>query len=613
MRKRREVRSIFPKNAVSRIIVFLILALSLLPIGKVVASELFQTGPYEVDVLLIANPSPSYIEQNIVLTVSVTPRDSSAGTASGRVEIRSAGEEVCDLELDSLGQASCHLVFNEPGVIPFQAFYLGINPILPGASNTINHTVLNKHHPIMEVIQDDPDPSILNRDIYANVRVSSEGPIPSGSLIVYRSDTTCLSPDSANAVDQCSAALNVSGEGGCALPLTQEGVVSICSTYSGDYAHYPAISTAEHHYVSNSNTFTTITSISPEPSLAGELLLVQFTVTSPDGVPSTGLVEITGPDGNCMAPVNVGECTIRINQAHLQPVYASYSGEIGGQIELEPSVSDVVMHRVNVAATDIRLDKDTVNAYLGKNTRVATLTALDANIDESHSFVLIDGTGADQNDLFWIDGNQLVARGNLPVSPGIVKFRVMTIDPAGLTFEKVLSLRVVDNSPELPATGFAAGQITKVPDQHVPYQGTDVTLSIPKLGISIPVVGIPYDDNSWNTDWLSNQAGWLNGTAFPGWQGNAVLAAHNYLADGTAGPFIGLERLQWGDIIEVTAFGSTSVYEVRDVKKVKPDDLSVLSHQDEPWLTLVTCKSFSEKTQKYRWRIIVQAVLVDVK
>ncbi|MHB8133095.1 MAG: sortase [Anaerolineaceae bacterium] len=613
MRKRLIRRSIFPKTAVSRIVIILILAIALLPISNVVASELFQNGPYEVDVSLIANPSPSYIEQNIVFTVSVTPRDSSAGTASGSVEIRSGDEKVCDLELNAFGQASCQLVYDQPGVIPFQAFYLGINPILPGVSRTIYHTVLDKHHPLVEIIQDDPDPSILNRDIYANVLVSSVGPIPSGNVILYRSDTTCLSPDSSTAVDKCSAVLNASGEGGCSLPLTQEGVVSICSAYDGDYAHFTAISSAEPHRVSNSNTFTTITSISPEPSLAGELLLVQFTVTSPDGIPSNGMVEITGPDGNCTAPVNVGECSIRINQAHIQPVFASYTGEMGGQIELEPSVSDVVLHRVNVATTDIQLNKDTVNAFLGKNTPVAALTALDANIDESHSFVLIDGIGADHNDLFWIDGNQLIAHGNLPTSPGIVSFRVMTIDSAGLTFEKVLTLRVVDNSPELPETGFAAGQITQIPDQKVLYQSTDVTISIPRLGISIPVVGIPYGDNGWNTDWLTKQAGWLNGTAFPGWQGNSVLAAHNYLADGSAGPFIGLDQLQWGDRIEVTAFGSTSIYEVRDVKKVKPDDLSVLSHQDEPWLTLVTCKSFIEKTQTYRWRIIVQAVLVNMK
>jgi LPXTG-site transpeptidase (sortase) family protein len=190
----------------------------------------------------------------------------------------------------------------------------------------------------------------------------------------------------------------------------------------------------------------------------------------------------------------------------------------------------------------------------------------------------------------------------------------MAIDPAGLTFEKVLTLRVVDNAPLLPATGFAPARVTQLGVQTVAYQDeNEVYLTIPRLDLSIAVVGVPYQENGWNTDWLNNQAGWLNGTAFPGWPGNAVLAAHNYLADGSAGPFKALDQLRWGDKIEITAFNETSIYEVREVKKVKPDDLSVLSHQENAWLTLVTCKSFNEKTESYRWRIVVEAVLVEVK
>lgn len=608
------------KKNILRIAIVVILISALFPIGKVLASELFQIGPYEVDVTINANPSPSYIEQTVEFTINVTLKDSSGGIASGWVELRSGDEKVCELELDSGGQASCQLYFDTPAVIPFQAFYLGVDQILPGASERINHTVMDKHHPLVQVIQDDPDPSIINRDIFANVQVASdEGPIASGSLLIYRSDETCVSPDSASATDFCATTLNAGGEGGCTLPLNQDGYVSICAAYSGDYAHYPEISAAEPHRVSSSNTFTTITSISPEPSLAGEILLVQFTVTSPDGPPADGLVEVIGPDGSCSAPVSTGQCSISIYQPHLQPVYASYAGENyedqnGRFIVLEPSVSDVVMHRVNVAPTDILLDKDKVNAFLGKNTRVATLHAVDANTDETHSFVLIDGVGADNNDLFWIDGDQLVAFGNLPTSPGYVSFRVMAIDPAGLTFEKVLTLRVVDNAPLLPATGFAPARVTQLGVQTVAYQQEkEVNLFIPRLDLSIPIVGVPYLENGWNTDWLNNQAGWLNGTAFPGWLGNSVLAGHNYLADGSAGPFKALDQLSWGDKIEITAFNETSIYEVREVKKVKPDDLSALSHRDNAWLTLVTCKSFNEKTGSYRWRIVVEAVLIEVK
>lgn len=264
MRKKQQAIKVIPKTIVLRIAIVLILVSALLPVGKVLASELFQIGPYEVDVTIDANPSPSYIEQTVEFTVTVTLQDSSGGTASGRVELRSGDEKVCDLVLDSGGQASCQLYFDTPAVIPFQAFYLGVDQILPGASPRILHTVMDKHHPLVSVIQDDPDPSIINRDIFANVRVTSEGPIPSGPLVIYRSDETCLTPDANMATDFCVTALNGGGIGSCTLPLTQEGFVSICSAYAGDYAHYPALSAAEPHRVSDSNTFTTITSISPD-------------------------------------------------------------------------------------------------------------------------------------------------------------------------------------------------------------------------------------------------------------------------------------------------------------------------------------------------------------
>ena len=184
MRKKNKAMGGVLKNNILRIAIVMILISALFPIGKVLASELFQIGPYEVDVTISADPSPSYIEQTVEFTINVTLRNSSGGIASGWVELRSGDEKVCELELDSGGQASCQLFFDTPAVIPFQAFYLGVDQILPGASERILHTVMDKHHPLVNVIQDDPDPSIINRDIFANVQVSSEGPIPSGALVI---------------------------------------------------------------------------------------------------------------------------------------------------------------------------------------------------------------------------------------------------------------------------------------------------------------------------------------------------------------------------------------------------------------------------------------------
>jgi hypothetical protein len=46
-----------------------------------------------------------------------------------------------------------------------------------------------------------------------------------------------------------------------------------------------------------------------------------------------------------------------------------------------------------------------------------------------------------------------------------------------------------------------------------------------------------------------------------------------------------------------------------------PCSTSILGkHEKLPWLTLITCRGYDEKTNTYRWRIVVHhAVLVGVK
>ncbi|MBC7879404.1 MAG: sortase [Anaerolineales bacterium] len=172
------------------------------------------------------------------------------------------------------------------------------------------------------------------------------------------------------------------------------------------------------------------------------------------------------------------------------------------------------------------------------------------------------------------------------------------------------------NLPDLlPFTGFAPDVITTLPAQPADkmYAATDVWLEIPSLGVNMPIVGVPLVDDDWDVSWLVDQAGWLNGTAFPGWEGNSALTGHVYLADGTPGPFIGLGKLKWGDKILVHAYGSLYTYEVRENRTVSPYNTSVLKHEDDSWLTLITCKTYNEATNTYASRIAVRAVLLNTQ
>lgn len=169
----------------------------------------------------------------------------------------------------------------------------------------------------------------------------------------------------------------------------------------------------------------------------------------------------------------------------------------------------------------------------------------------------------------------------------------------------------------LPATGFAPDVVTHLPEQPADSQYTqmnDVWLEIPTLGIKTTITGVPTADGSWDVSWLGSQLGWLEGSAFPGKDGNSVLAGHVVDSNGNPGIFADLGTLKWGDRIIVHAFNQKYVYEVRKVDTtVRPGDLSSLKHQKLPWLTLITCHGYLAEKNTYEWRTVVQAVLIETE
>ena len=167
----------------------------------------------------------------------------------------------------------------------------------------------------------------------------------------------------------------------------------------------------------------------------------------------------------------------------------------------------------------------------------------------------------------------------------------------------------------IPATGFAPNVVTTLPVQPADkaYSEESMWIEIPSLGVMQTIVGVPGPD--WDVTWLGNNIGYLQGTAFPTWNGNSVLTGHVTDANGKPGPFASLGGLSWGSNVIIHAWGQQYVYEVRTVSLwMDPNSTSLLTkHEDLPWLTLVTCHGYDAKSNTYRWRTIVRAVLVQVK
>ena len=169
--------------------------------------------------------------------------------------------------------------------------------------------------------------------------------------------------------------------------------------------------------------------------------------------------------------------------------------------------------------------------------------------------------------------------------------------------------------PLLPSTGFAPHVVASLGAQpeDMKYAATDILLEIPNLGVNIPIVGVPVKNGAWDVSWLSNQAGWLEGSAFPSWNGNSVLTGHVYLSTGLPGPFVNLPALKFGDQIIVHLYSQKYIFEVRTNSLVRANDVSVLKHEEKPWITLITCNAYDQMTNTYLKRVVVRAVFLRVE
>ena len=227
--------------------------------------------------------------------------------------------------------------------------------------------------------------------------------------------------------------------------------------------------------------------------------------------------------------------------------------------------------------------------------------------------------GSSALDLGVLGRDDLFGAGLIQVDAAITSFQATPTPTFTPTFTSTPTFPA--NTPAaallLPATGFSPDRrsiLPAQPDTKTYSDLGDLWLEIPRLQVELPIVGVPLIDNVWDVSWLGDQAGWLNGTAFPTHAGNSVISAHVYDASGNPGPFVHLDTLIWGDQVIVHAFGQEYVYSVRESVLAGPGAIaSVIRHEQYPWLTLITCQSYDEASNSYRLRVVVRAVQVEIR
>ncbi|WP_417068916.1 Ig-like domain-containing protein [Niveibacterium terrae] len=109
-----------------------------------------------------------------------------------------------------------------------------------------------------------------------------------------------------------------------------------------------------------------------------------------------------------------------------------------------PSLSSqVTVHAVNDAPTDISLTSNSIGQSLGSNGTVGTLSATDVD-SNSFTYSLVSGTGSTDNSRFSITGSTLKVNDAATMAAGIYSVRVQVSDGTD-TYQKIFSVTVSDD------------------------------------------------------------------------------------------------------------------------------------------------------------------------
>jgi sortase A len=141
------------------------------------------------------------------------------------------------------------------------------------------------------------------------------------------------------------------------------------------------------------------------------------------------------------------------------------------------------------------------------------------------------------------------------------------------------------------------GPVKKEKMKSIPHNLVGI-IEISKINLKLPI------QKGTSKKVLAEGAGHLEGTAYPGHEGNSAIAAHRSRTFGKM--FNRLAEIHTGDEIIVETKEGNFRYVVFEKVIVKPTDLSVLkNHGNEKIITLITCHPLKNPTH----RLIIQARL----
>ena len=323
-----------------------------------------------------STPNPSAPTQTVNVSVTVT---GGGATPTGWVAIGGA-DTTCTITLTG-GSGNCNVVFNTAGTKTLVAIYSGDSHYTSSASTTTHTVISPSTSSTTTITAQTPNPSAPGQTVSVSVKVSGSGATPTGTVAITGTDSNC----------------NItlaSGTGSCNVSFSSTGTKTITATYSGDLT-YGSSTTSKSHDVVPAATLstTTITADSPDPSVPGQVVDVEVTVSGTPTIP-TGTVDITGADHNCTITLSggTGGCGVIFDSSGSKTIKATYSGNSNYAVS-----SDTASHTVSTggAATATTITSSIPDPSTPGQAVVISVTVSGAGLPAPSGTVTI--SGADTN------------------------------------------------------------------------------------------------------------------------------------------------------------------------------------------------------------------------
>ena len=284
------------------------------------------------------------VGQAVTINYSVAVVAPGTGTPSGNVTV-SDGTQSCT---GTVAAGTCSITFTTAGAKSLTATYAGNTSFNGSVSSPATAHTVNKANTTTTITSDSPDPSVVGQAVTINYSVAAVAPgtgTRTGNVTVSDGTQSCTGTVAA---------------GTCSITFTTAGAKSLTATYAGDANFNGSASTPPTAHTVNpaapANTTTTITSDSPDPSVVGQPVPVNYSVAvvAPGTGTPTGNVTVSDGTQSCTGTVAAGTCSITFTTPGAKSLTATYAGNTN----FNGSTSSPAAHTVNKANTTATISSD---------------------------------------------------------------------------------------------------------------------------------------------------------------------------------------------------------------------------------------------------------------